>query len=144
MHFDADDAWASPYIGLPYVKAGRTLAGPDCWGLVLQVFSREFGIKLPDFDAFEYATPKDATRIGELIQSYMDTGSWKAWKEVPVADAKKGDVLVISMRSQPMHCSIVIKPGIMLHATEDSDSVAEDYTSFRWKRRIVGAYRYGK
>ena len=50
VHFKLEDAWATKYVGVPYVPGGRTIKGFDCWGLIHLIWSNEYGTELAPED----------------------------------------------------------------------------------------------
>lgn len=142
MRFDYKDIWITKYVGTPYVQGGRTIDGFDCWGLVYLVWKNEYGVELDLVDDVSYWSPEDCKKVAdkgiELANNALENG----WMEVPVEKAAKGSVLTVNMRGQPMHCAVVVKPGVMAHALEHVGCHISDYRSFLWERRIDKAYSY--
>lgn len=68
--------WAAKYIGLPHEIAGRGPKGFDCWGLIREVYQREFNIELPPFPGIAVARVLHLTEtIAEEIKEH--------WIETP-------------------------------------------------------------
>lgn len=132
--------WAAAYVGLPYRLGGRTPNGIDCWGLVLLVWREVFGIEGPGMDGVTWrpGEPRDAVR------SVADTMAATAagFAPVPAGQEQAGDAILIRMRGHPLHCAVVVEPGLMLHAVEGADSAVERYRSIMWEKRVLGFYRY--
>lgn len=129
--------WVGHYIGLPFKEHGRDRKGVDCWGLVRLVMAEQFDISLPS-----YATHYDSTtREDQLAPLIEEERKW--WIPIKPDDARLGDVVVLRMRGQPIHVSLVIEPGRMLHAEIGIGSVLDSYQNARWSLRVTGFYRYG-
>lgn len=128
--------WVNIYIGLPFKEHGRDRQGVDCWGLVRLVLGEEFGIRLPSY-ADGYASTEDAEDIGRLVR-----GEMAPWRDVSHAEEQPGDVVLMRLMNQPMHVGLVVGAGWMLHIEEGIDACLERYDSAKWRRRVLGIYRY--
>jgi sulfur carrier protein ThiS len=128
--------WHNKYIGIPYQEKGRTAEeGLDCWGLVRLVYDKEFDITLPSYvEAYE---AEDIEKTAELISIHKE-----GWEPVELPQA--GDVVLFSICGQEGHVGIVVRPGLFLHVIEGQASVIESYTSAKWKKRVVGTFRYNE
>lgn len=49
--------WAAKYVGLPYLPGGQTEEGLDCWGLLVLIYKKEFGIELPSIPSLSQISP---------------------------------------------------------------------------------------
>ena len=98
--------WIKNYIGLPYRDKGRDERGYDCWGLVILVHREIFGIKLPSYTD-RYKDTKDSESLGLLVKKERE-----AWNHIEKGLEKKGDVIVLRMRGQPMHIGVVVEKGL--------------------------------
>lgn len=59
----------------PYLDGGRTLAGIDCWGVVLEVRRRMGLPELPSIGGTLRSDVKDATRYYQAISATMVPGA---------------------------------------------------------------------
>lgn len=126
---DSIVAFAKEHLGKPYQYA---CAGPnafDCSGFVSYVFAH-FGVSLP-----------------RSSRDYMHTG-----KEVPIAEARKGDVIVFrgtrAGEERAGHVGIVIsEPGQPLQFIHASSSdkhrgvVITDYPNSHYPKRFIKVVR---
>lgn len=126
---------ARSYMGTRWLHQGRTRAGIDCIGLVIEVAKT---VKGWDFDITNY--PRQATdeTMLTLCCQHFDT--------VPRAELQPGDVLVMRFDNQ-RHAAIVgdyPAPGelSMIHAYATSRAVVEQRLDSTWARRIIGAFRF--
>lgn len=142
VHFKLEDAWATKYVGAPYVPGGRTIKGFDCWGLIHLIWSNEFGTELDYFDGVAYHDPSSCKELQKAAEDVVSRATKTNWSEVPIENADKGTVLTVSLRGHLMHCAAVIRPGIMLQALENVGCHAVDYTSPLWNRRVLKGYKY--
>ena len=129
---------ASRYIDLQFQDRGR---GPryDCYGLVLEVLRREYGITgLPDFSG-SYRHTGDRDNIKACIAS--EAANWNK-----VSIPKEGDVIVFNIGGWPQHVGICVgeRQGqpMFLHIHKGANSTVEPLNSSIWKNRISGIYRY--
>ena len=103
----ADD-WNS-YIGRPYIKGAR---GPDafnCWGLVVYVGRRHYGLPIPDHQVEH----DDRARILELVALERESDRWRALEAE--ARLKAGDVVLFGRPDHQTHAGIYVGEGV-LHA----------------------------
>lgn len=73
-HGAGSEDWRSDVqdlFGVPYLYAGRDRSGFDCWGLVWFVYSKIFGVELPDHPSHK----NEADKIKRL-QAHMDSPDW--------------------------------------------------------------------
>ena len=130
-------AWINQYVGLPFAEHGRDRAGVDCWGLVRLIYQEQFGVTLPSY-AEAYRTTADAEEIGALVRKVTAT----SWESVPLPEARLGDVLMLRVRNQSMHCALVLTPPSFLHIQRGSDAVVERWDAWNWSKRISGVFRH--
>ena len=128
--------WTAEYIGLPFREHGRDRNGVDCWGLVVLTATERFGIRLPTYVA-DYASTHDADDIGRLVRGQMDL-----WREVSRGHERPGDVVLMRLLNQPMHVGMVVARGWMLHIEQGIDACLERYDGAKWRRRVMGIYRF--
>lgn len=127
--------WQNKYIGIPFEEKGRSAQGLDCWGLVALIYKQERGIILPDYlDVYE--TTNDREILAKTIREERES------KWIDPKEPKEFDVIILNMRGVPMHCGIVIRPGLMIHSSKDINTVIEKYDSMRWKNKVMGFARY--
>jgi len=121
------------YIGLPFKQKGRDRTGVDCWGLVYLFYKEQFGITLPDY-LNDYTHIRDK-RLGELISEQAA----ECWERISVPEP--GCLIILRLRGIPFHTGIVVDNRRMIHAQIGTQVAIEDYTSIRWKTRVLGYYR---
>lgn len=125
------------YIGLPFKEKGRGPDGYDCYGLILLVMESEHGITgLPDFGD-QYESTTDKLNIPMLAE--REKLNW-----TKVERPQEGDVVLLNILRQPLHCGIMIDGQNFLHVTKDINSCIESTRSMLWKNRINGFYRYDR
>lgn len=105
-----------------------------CFKLVQRVFEQAYGVTLDDYA--EGVAPNDTTQRAARFHEKLTQLCYR------VEQPQEGDVIVISVATQPWHIGVVTRPGEMIHCVDNADAVIESYTSFRWRSRIEGFYRY--
>jgi len=128
--------WAGHYIGLPFKEHGRNSDGLDCWGLVRLILNEQFERHVPSY-AHAYESSMDQNRLGVLVKRESLN-----WTRVNIQDARCGDVVVLRMRGEPMHVALVLGDQTMIHVERGINSVLAKYNSLRWKKRVIGFFRY--
>lgn len=131
-------------IGVPFQEKGRSLAGWDCWGAVAYGLRHGFGIEVPSYTE-DYTTTKEGDEISALIERESI-----GWIDVPLAEARTGDVIIMRILGQPWHCGLVIDPPYFIHADSTVSrrtglprgTVRDRWDSLLWEKRIVGVHRH--
>ncbi|WP_102226877.1 C40 family peptidase [Acidimangrovimonas sediminis] len=127
--------WVNRFIAIPHVDLGRDAAGCDCWGLLRHVYAAEFGISLPDYLG-EYVSDEESEEVDALVTREEPGGPWRR-----VEAPRPFDALLFRRGRWRSHVGIVVDARHMLHMG-DRQSVAEDWTSAVWRRRLAGIYRH--
>lgn len=123
-------------IGVPFLEKGRSLTGFDCWGVVSYGLLHGFGIEVPSYTD-DYTTTHDKLSVSALInRESLD------WPEVPLSEARPGDVIILRVLGQPWHCGLVIASPYFLHAQRSIGTVQTRWDGTLWQRRIVGLHRH--
>lgn len=128
---------ASECLGTPFRHQGRVVGlGQDCAGVLAYCLDK---LGLPYTDQHGYArTPFD----GMLEKSLAAQPSLR---QIPVAEADGGDVLLMRMKRAPQH--IAIHAGLVrghiyiIHGSEEHGKVAHHRLDDLWRARVVRAYR---
>jgi cell wall-associated NlpC family hydrolase len=121
-------AEARRWIGVRWHHQGRSRAGIDCVGLVINV---GHALGLSAFDIADYARQPDPAMMRALLAEHMD----------PITEPEPGDVVLMRFEREPQHVAVLTDSGI-IHAYAQARKVVEHRLDSIWKSRIVGAYRY--
>lgn len=132
---DDNPHWWAKYMGIPFAEKGRSMDSTDCWGLVKIIYENELGITLPSYTEY-YETTNDRKILAETIQN-ESSANWDQPTE-----PKPFDVIILNMRGLPMHVGVVTKPNYMIHCAKDINTVHENYTTMRWKHKVIGLARW--
>lgn len=127
--------WCGDYIGLKYKDMGRGNDGYDCWGLVREIWGKEYGLEVPS-----YRPDYESAEKNKSVEKAIRQGIEQEWYEVD--DPVPGDGLVLRVRAVPIHIGLIIEPPKFIHIFKGTRSVIADFTSMRWNQRIVGFYRH--
>jgi cell wall-associated NlpC family hydrolase len=122
--------WSDSWIGLPYLKLGRSVAGCDCLGLFLMLQTDRHGRRIPD----PMCDMAQAAR-SRVINQYRPS-----WREV--ADAQEGDA-VLFRAGRAWHIGYCLGGQMMLHIEDARGSLIEQWSGTRWGNRMEGVYRFG-
>jgi len=125
-----------PFIGIPFVNGGRSIArGADCWGLAMLAYRGLWGIELPDYRVSCFATAD----INDTVDSQRAQWRRTAQPEVPC---------LVVMRIDPNipeacnHLGVYVGNGFMLHTLAKQHSVLERIAHPYFTRKIEGFYAY--
>ncbi len=128
--------WTDNYIGIPFMRDGRTRNGLDCWGLTCLVYKEQYGIALPTFSGVY--TSGDKAKLCEIAEM-MERESEK-WTKVSIPQTF--DVVRLRI-SGPLAFHVGLVAGRdFLHIMDGIQSIVEPLKSLLWKDRIVGYYRH--
>ena len=125
--------WSTDYLGLPYAPRGRSRAGVDCWGVVWLVLPAH-GRPVPSYEG-EYSSSEERQEISGLID-----GAKRLWQRVD--QAKEFDLVTFRRGRHESHIGVVVRPGMMLHITQDKPSCIERYDAGYWANRLTGIWRH--
>ena len=125
--------WTSEWVGTPYRKLGRDHGGFDCFGLYLALNLDRLDRVIPD----PYFTPA-AARRDRPWDSALEMG-YAAVESDPV----EGDAILISYKGFPLHVAYCINQRYMIHCRQDFDTTVEQWSTGRWRNKVLGVFRYG-
>lgn len=136
--------WAVDYIGLPWV-AGAT--GPkefDCWGLVIDVYSKFRGLELPRMPGVDRGNPAE---IYKEIAKYKKTETAIKYGFQMVEEPQEFDIALLGRSNRSHHVGLFTEgsgSGIV-HCSESLGVVFETRSALKIKRfgKII-YFRYGK
>ncbi|WP_328223506.1 C40 family peptidase [Aeromonas caviae] len=116
-------------IGTRFEYGGRTPGvALDCYGLLMELYRRAYGISLPD-----YSSPTSAAEISALMR-----GQLHLWQ--PVDDVEPGVVLFMRL-GRFTHVAMYLGDDEFIHTSEVTGGVCRERLS-NWINRIEGLYRY--
>lgn len=129
---------ARQIIGAEWVHQGRNPGtGIDCIGVIVWV-ANKLGLHFPD------RTNYSREPVGELLVDEVR----ERLDEIPINEAKEGDILVLRTAGKrlPTHIAILVKGDseyMLIHSIQISTvrrTVEEPYR--RWKRLVTHAFRF--
>lgn len=131
-------AEARLWLGTPYChQASQKGAGCDCLGLVRGVWRAVVG---REPEALPPYTPDWAETLGEET---LLAAARRHLIEIPLSQAKRGDVLVFRMASEvpAKHCGLLLAPDLFIHAYWGR-AVTETRLSAWWAKRLAAAFSF--
>lgn len=106
--------------------------GVDCVGLIIGV-AREVGALPIDYDVRNYARNPLRDSLRAECATRMVT--------LRPAEAREGDVLLLSFTNWPGHLALLTDPNHIIHAHMPNGRVVEHIMNNWWRRHVVGAYQ---
>lgn len=111
------------YIGKPYLAKGRTPQGFDCWGLVLWILDKEYGVNLIDrhvVDCDDLRSVLRAFKRGRFFWNKLDS-------------PRDGCVVGMSKNvNNDLHHAGIMVSGGCLHAVKGSGVVFNKLNVLKW------------
>jgi NlpC/P60 family putative phage cell wall peptidase len=136
-------AQARTWLGTPFHHQARLKGkGCDCLGLIVGVVD-ELGLKdtygrlLSSYDEITYPKEPDGAYLIEKLTDIL--------LEVPIADARAGDLALFKVRENPQHLAILTDyEGTlgMIHSFAPSRRVVEHRLDEDWKSRLLKVFRW--
>ena len=129
---------ARTWIGTPYVhQASLKGVGCDCLGLIRGVYRELFGHEPESPPAY---SPDWAEETG---RETMYEAARRHLPEIPLAQARPGDVVLFRMkaRAPAKHAAILSEDGRIIHAYQ-GHAVAETAIPPGWNRRMAYAFTW--
>ena len=125
---------ARTWLGVPWRHQGRSRAGVDCAGLVVQVAK---ALELADYDTVSYGRRPQGQGFVMHFRSQMNG--------VAISQAQPGDVLVFADQAYPCHCGFLTEKldrPHLLHAHATRRQVIEEPYVGEWPAKIKFAFRF--
>jgi len=130
----------SDYVGTPFAEKGRDIeSGVDCWGLVSNIWKKEYGIHVPS-----YNEKYDDLSQNERLKQAIKQGIADEWIRIEDdSDYQHGDGVVFRLWGNPTHIGMLIDAGKrFIHIMEGLNATISKMTEKRWEKRIIGVYRH--
>jgi NlpC/P60 family putative phage cell wall peptidase len=134
---------ARTWIGTPFHHQARLKGkGCDCLGLIVGVVD-ELGLKdkndqpLSGYDEVTYSKEPDGVYLTEKLTALLD--------EVPIAEARAGDLALFTVRNNPQHMAFLTDYEDtlgMVHSYAPARRVVEHRLDDDWKSRLVKVFRW--
>ena len=130
--------WAIDYLGKPWVSGGRGPDCFDCWGLVCDIYQKQFEIELSPFEGYN---PKDLRRTNEEIEKQGVLGEWIK------LDEPEDNCLVLMSKNKAFHhigIFIDIDGGKVIHACDGANVLIQHFHKVELSGFVKFAfYRHG-
>lgn len=139
---------ARTWLGTRYHHQGRLkktqthAGGLDCIGLVVGVIDElevkdKNGIKLSDYDEFNYSANPEGNRLFEIISKHL--------KQVNLGKMRQGDILLFKTFKEPQHIGFLSNYPSggwgLIHCNSSSGKVVEQPLSGAWLKMITHIFR---
>ena len=126
------DIIRAKYLGAPYLHKGRTIAGLDCYGLIIKVYE-DLGIRLYDIDE-DYTPDWSWSGRNYFIENYH-----KEWDKIELPE--QFDVVLFCMHDNGIadHGGVMLNSDEFIHTCK-AGTVVTKISQLRGK--IEGYYRY--
>lgn len=119
----------SDLIGTKFVYGGRQPGvALDCYGLLMELYRRAFGIELPD-----YTSPSSGKEVSAMMR-----GQLHLWKRV---EELEPGVVLFMVLGKYTHVAMYLGEDEFIHTSEATGGVCRERLS-TWINRIEGLYRY--
>jgi NlpC/P60 family putative phage cell wall peptidase len=134
---------ARAWVGTPFHHQARLKGkGCDCLGLVVGVVDElglkdKNGVQLAAYDEVTYSREPDGAYLTEKLTGLLF--------EVPVEEARSGDLGLFKVRENPQHLAILSDyEGTlgMIHSFAPARRVVEHRLDDDWKLRILKVFRW--
>jgi NlpC/P60 family putative phage cell wall peptidase len=136
-------AQARTWLGTPFHHQARLKGkGCDCLGLIVGVVEElgledRNGMRLAAYDEVTYSKEPDGAYLIQKLTGLLE--------EVPIAEARAGDLALFKVRENPQHLAILsdYEGGLgMIHSFAPSRRVVEHRLDDEWKSKIIKVFRW--
>jgi hypothetical protein len=132
--------WVRPYVGLSWLRLGRTRQGLDCWGLNRLALGEQRELWLPLYDTVD---PADRASVASAVA--IGREEWIAVSEIDMRDfdfiLMRSDMKVLGRRiAADVHFGLAAPNRHILHVQEGGSSVLQPFASLR--HRVVEILRH--
>lgn len=134
---------ARTWLRTPFHHQARLKGkGCDCLGLIVGVVDElglkdSTGMKLAAYDEVTYSKEPDGAYLIQKLTGILT--------EVPIADARAGDLALFKVRENPQHLAILTDyEGAlgMIHCYAQARRVVEHRLDDDWKSRLLKVFRW--
>jgi NlpC/P60 family putative phage cell wall peptidase len=136
-------AQARTWLGTPFHHQARLKGkGCDCLGLIVGVVDEldlkdKSGVRLASYDEVTYSREPNGAYLMQKLTGLL--------AEVPVAEARAGDLALFKVQENPQHLAILsdYEGGMgMIHSFAPSRRVVEHRLDDDWKLRLLKVFRW--
>ena len=134
---------ARTWLGTPFHHQARLKGkGCDCLGLVVGVVDElglkdKDGVKLANYDEVTYSREPDGVYLTQKLTGLLE--------EIPIEEARPGDLALFKVRENPQHLAILsdYEGGLgMIHSFAPSRRVVEHRLDDDWQLRLLKVFRW--
>jgi hypothetical protein len=128
----------SKYLGIPWVKGGRTMQGCDCYGLCMLISKEQFGIELPEIN---YSSTEESYVDGMVT----DNSNLFEKLDKPESSIINEQVCLVTISILPPfihHIGILLHDGLrFFHVRDNHRATITKLNDQLWSSMIKGYYR---
>ena len=119
------------YLGIPYQHKGRTLAGLDCYGLIIAIY-KDMGFELFDMDNYD----KNWSFKGRnhLLENYH-----KQWVKLEKPLMMFDGLMLKGVKGSVNHGGLILSENRFIHCCKQG-VIISDYSEKKWADKIDGFY----
>lgn len=137
--------WADRYMGIPFVDAGASRDGCNCWGLVALVLHERAGLALDPYSEIE------AGRILRTAKAMRDGRQRPEWRAVARDDARALDVVLMRgdivlkqrvLKGIVCHVGVMVSDTHVMHIERGINSACLPVDASPLAARIVSFHRH--
>ena len=145
------EAWATRYVGLPFLERGDTIRGVNCLGLCRLVYKERLGIEISDYGdvgAMEFAAIARTVQTNAFQDPWITIWRSDTYEMLPRLEAFDGILMYARLREVACGQRAVVHMGIMLdnkhllHVEKGIDSVIRPITHKTIRHRIFAVIRH--
>ncbi len=129
---------ANDFVGIPWVRHGRSRAGADCWGLCCLWYAERLGVTLPDYTDAMARIDADALGRHRLIAE-----AGRRWERIPPDLGQPHDIVLLRAGRVHEHVGVYLGGGFMLHSEgpEPASSVIQRVSDPALRHRVICHFR---
>jgi cell wall-associated NlpC family hydrolase len=129
---------ADDFVGIPWLRHGRSRAGADCWGLCCLWYAERLGVQLPDYAGVMARIDADALGRHLLIEEAS-----RRWERFRADEGHPHDIVLLRAGRVHEHVGVYLGAGYMLHSEgpEPSLSVIQRVSDPSLRHRVICHFR---
>ena len=134
------DPVLNKFIGIPFVPAGDSLSGFNCWNLYRAIIKEMTGRdNLPSYaDYYKDSNDKEGIELAVGVATCLEP----SWRNICSLDVRPYDLVLLRIAGAPWHVGTYVGDKFMIHTRKGVASCMERIDSGVWRSRVIGFWRY--